>query len=149
MGFRRIPKPGKWHHIAVTFDGVIERVYVDGKLNNEAAKMLLMHQGRPMYIGASEPGTEHLSGSIAWLKVWPHAKAPRYFDSHKSENAMTTARKALPVSTIRIAVVIQVMLFVIDCHSRCSGAEQATAASERIVVVQQRLRLVPAEHSLL
>ena len=81
MGFRGIPKPGKWHHIAVTFDGVIERVYVDGKLNNEAAKMLLMHQGRPMYIGASEPGTEHLSGSIAWLKVWPHAKSSKYFDT--------------------------------------------------------------------
>ena len=47
MGFRGIPKSGKWHHIAVTFDGVIERVYVDGKLNNEAAKMLLMHRGTP------------------------------------------------------------------------------------------------------
>ncbi len=35
MGFRGAPpKAGPWHHLAVVFDGVIERVYVDGQLNN-------------------------------------------------------------------------------------------------------------------
>ena len=87
MGYRgRAPKPNRWHHIAITFDGVIERLYVDGELNNEAAKMLLMHQGRPMYIGASEPGVEHLSGSIEWLKVWPYAKPAAAFSRKTKAN---------------------------------------------------------------
>jgi hypothetical protein len=71
MGFRgKAPKAGSWHHLAVVFDGVIERVYVDGQLNNAEAKMLLMHEGRPVYVGASEPGTEFLDGYLASLRVY-------------------------------------------------------------------------------
>jgi hypothetical protein len=71
MGFRGAPpKAGAWHHLAVVFDGVIERVYVDGLLNNSEAKMLLMHEGRPVYVGASEPGTEFLDGYLASLRIY-------------------------------------------------------------------------------
>ena len=71
MGFKDgAPEAGKWHHIAVVFDGVIERVYVNGKLNNSAAKMLLMHRGRPMFIGASDPGTEFFDGYMASLEIY-------------------------------------------------------------------------------
>ncbi len=74
MGFRGAPpKAGQWHHLAVVFDGVIERVYVDGQLNNSEAKMLLMHEGRPIYVGASEPGTEFLSGGLASLRIYAGA----------------------------------------------------------------------------
>ena len=74
MGFRGgPPKAGQWHHLAVVFDGVIERVYVDGQLNNSEAKMLLMHEGRPVYVGASEPGTEFLDGYLASLRVYDAA----------------------------------------------------------------------------
>lgn len=66
MGFRGAPpEAGQWHHLAVVFDGVIERVYVDGQLNNSEAKMLLMHEGRPVYVGASEPGSEYFDGSLS------------------------------------------------------------------------------------
>ncbi len=74
MGFRGgVPKAGQWHHLAVVFDGVIERVYVDGQLNNSAAKMLLMHEGRPVYVGASEPGSEYFDGFLASLRVYDGA----------------------------------------------------------------------------
>lgn len=66
----RPPEAGVWHHLAVVFDGVIERVYVDGELNNAEAKMLLMHEGRPIHVGASEPGTEFFSGTVASLRVY-------------------------------------------------------------------------------
>jgi hypothetical protein len=80
MGFAgKTPQAGQWHHIAVVFDGVIERVYVDGALCNQAAKMLLMHAGRPIYLGASEPGVEHYSGYLAWLKVWPYPRPAESF----------------------------------------------------------------------
>jgi hypothetical protein len=42
---------------------------VDGELNNQSAKMLLMHEGRPVFIGASEPGVEHFSGYLSSLTV--------------------------------------------------------------------------------
>lgn len=71
MGFKDgAPEAGKWHHIAVVFDGVIERIYVNGKLNNSAAKMLLMHRGRPMFIGTSDPGTEFFDGYMASLEIY-------------------------------------------------------------------------------
>ena len=74
LGFRGSPpKAGQWHHLAVVFDGVIERLYVDGQLNNSRAKMLLMHEGRPIYVGASEPGTEFLDGYLASLRIYDGA----------------------------------------------------------------------------
>lgn len=70
MGFRpQPPTANQWHHLAVVFDGILERVYVDGVLNNQSAKMLLMHEGRDIYIGCSEPGIEHFSGYISSLQV--------------------------------------------------------------------------------
>lgn len=74
QGFRGgVPKAGQWHHLAVVFDGVVERVYVDGVLNSSEAKMLLMHEGRPVYVGASEPGSEFFDGNLASLRVYDGA----------------------------------------------------------------------------
>lgn len=74
MGFREEPpQAGLWHHLAVVFDGVIERVYVNGVLNNAAPKMLLMHAGRPIHVGASVPGSEHFDGFLASLRIYDRA----------------------------------------------------------------------------
>lgn len=74
MGFRGAPpKAGHWHHLAVVFDGVIERLYVDGELNSSEAKMLLVRPGRPFHLGASEPGSELFDGYLASLRVYDRA----------------------------------------------------------------------------
>jgi hypothetical protein len=71
MGFRGEPPPaGQWHHLAVVFDGVIERLYINGVPANAEAKMLMMHAGRPVYVGASEPGSEFFDGYLASLRVY-------------------------------------------------------------------------------
>jgi hypothetical protein len=71
LGFRGgPPKAGQWHHLAIVFDGVVERLYVNGQLNNSEAKMLMMHQGRPIYVGASEPGSEYFDGYLASLRAY-------------------------------------------------------------------------------
>ncbi len=67
------PEAGRWRHLAVVFDGVIERLYVDGRMVNAEPKMLMLHEGRPVYVGASEPGTEHLDGWLASLSVYNEA----------------------------------------------------------------------------
>ncbi len=74
LGFRGAPPPaGQWHHLAVVFDGVTERLYVNGQPDHAETKMLLMHQGRPVYVGASEPGTEFFDGYLASLRVYDGA----------------------------------------------------------------------------
>ena len=37
--FAKVPEPGRWHHIAYTFDGTEQAVYVDGALDTAAAPM--------------------------------------------------------------------------------------------------------------
>jgi hypothetical protein len=74
MGFNgKVPPAGQWHHLAVVFDGVIERVYVNGTQVNAAAKMLLMHRGQRIHIGASTPNTEFYDGYMASLRVYDTA----------------------------------------------------------------------------
>ena len=76
MGFRgNAPAAGEWHHLAIVFDGVVERVYVDGRLNNAAAKMLLVNEGESIYLGASAPGTEFYDGYISSLRIYDSALA--------------------------------------------------------------------------
>ncbi len=38
MGFKKVPAAAKWHHIVVTFDGGVEKIYVDGKLDAQEQK---------------------------------------------------------------------------------------------------------------
>ena len=34
LGWHRVPATGRWHHLACTFDGIVQRVYVDGRETN-------------------------------------------------------------------------------------------------------------------
>ena len=77
MGFGD-PKPtaSTWHWIAMTFDGVTERIYVNGTLNNSEAKTLNLWQNQPFMLGASyvnADGTgvgQYFTGSMAALKIY-------------------------------------------------------------------------------
>jgi beta-xylosidase/regulation of enolase protein 1 (concanavalin A-like superfamily) len=64
------PKAGKWHHIAVTFDGYKEKIYVDGKLTAEHQRMLYMHAGDPIFIGAAAEKFAPFSGALASVKIY-------------------------------------------------------------------------------
>jgi len=73
------PSAGVWHHIAVTYDGTTEKVYVDGIFNNSAARTLNIYTSNPVFLGTSY-GTstggskdKAFSGSIASLKVYSEA----------------------------------------------------------------------------
>jgi len=73
MGFDGgVPSVGQWHQLAVTFDGTVERVYVDGALNAMANKSLNIHTGEPIHIG-SAGGQLYFSGSIAQVQMYDQA----------------------------------------------------------------------------
>jgi uncharacterized protein YcsI (UPF0317 family) len=48
-----VPRANAWHTLAVTFDGVTEKVYVNGVFNGQESKTLHMYQGDPVFIGCS------------------------------------------------------------------------------------------------
>jgi len=68
-----LPAAGKWHHIAITFDGTFEKVFVDGKLNNQENKMLFMQCANNFLIGAQNNGPTYFSGAVASLRVYDMA----------------------------------------------------------------------------
>lgn len=92
MGFNgKTPEEGRWNHLAVVFDGVIERVYVNGEPVNSAAKMLLMHRAMPVYLGASTPDTEFYDGYLASLEI---------YDTPFSEAAVAELAANMPAADV-------------------------------------------------
>jgi xylan 1,4-beta-xylosidase len=73
MRYRNLPAENEWHHIVVTFDGVLEKVYVDGVLDNVQSMILASAVDRARFIvGASDVG-EHFSGYMASLRMYDYA----------------------------------------------------------------------------
>lgn len=73
MRYNRLPKADEWHLLVLTFDGVVEKIYVDGVLDN-AQNMTLssMVKNAKFRIGASDDG-ENYTGLMASLKMYDYA----------------------------------------------------------------------------
>jgi xylan 1,4-beta-xylosidase len=65
----RLPEKGTWHHILVTFDGMLENVYVDGCLNTQTPITLFVEKG-DILIGASGEPSENFAGYLAGLQLY-------------------------------------------------------------------------------
>lgn len=73
MKFNKIPEANKWHYIVLTFDGVVEKIYVDGILDNSQNMLLSSAIDKAkIIIGASDIG-ENFSGFIASLCMYDYA----------------------------------------------------------------------------
>ncbi len=79
-GIASTPVAGAWHYIAVTYDGGLEKLYVDGVLNGQEGKALNIWDGDPVTLGQSYTysplayaTTIPFSGSLVGLRV--HAQA--------------------------------------------------------------------------
>jgi hypothetical protein len=72
LPYSNLPEKGKWHHIAVTFDGLLENVYVDGELNNQQPIYLFV-KAADILIGASGEPNENLTGYISDAKLYDKA----------------------------------------------------------------------------
>jgi len=70
MKYNNLPEAGKWHHIAVTFDGTMERLFVDGKLDHEERKMLFIDHLSHFFLGVDEDNSASFSGALANLKMY-------------------------------------------------------------------------------
>ncbi|MBO9674707.1 MAG: family 43 glycosylhydrolase [Sphingobacteriaceae bacterium] len=70
LGYKQVPKPGEWHHIAMVFDGTMEHIYVDGKLDRSERRMLFIKNLSRFVVGGNENGNLGFSGALASLKIY-------------------------------------------------------------------------------
>jgi beta-xylosidase len=72
LAYKSVPEKGKWHHIVVTFDGVLENVYVNGQMNTQQPISLFV-EGDDILIGASGEPAENFTGYIARAQLFDKA----------------------------------------------------------------------------
>jgi len=88
MRYNKVPQADKWHHIVLTFDGVVEKVYVDGALDNSQNMLLSSAIDKAkVIIGASDIG-ENFSGFMASLRLYDYTL--------KQEDVMNLMKKTKP-----------------------------------------------------
>ncbi|WP_442590003.1 family 43 glycosylhydrolase [Pedobacter sp. AW31-3R] len=73
MPYTKLPEAGKWHHIALVFDGTNERLYIDGILDRIELKMLYLANLRNFVLGTTADENAFFSGALASLKVYDTA----------------------------------------------------------------------------
>jgi beta-xylosidase len=69
LPYKQVPAKGQWHHIVLTFDGMLENVYVDGQLNTQTPISLYVEKG-DILIGASGEPSENFSGYISKVQLF-------------------------------------------------------------------------------
>lgn len=73
MPYKIVPEADQWHHIVLTFDGVVEKVYVNGVLNNSQNITLASSvENAKIIIGASDVG-ENYTGYMSSVQIFDHA----------------------------------------------------------------------------
>ena len=73
MRYNNVPEANQWHHLVLTFDGVVEKIYVDGKLDNSQVMTLASAiDDARIIIGASDVG-ENYSGYMASFRMYDYA----------------------------------------------------------------------------
>ena len=74
MRYRNVPEANKWHHIVLTFDGVVEKIYVNGVLDNSQIMTLASAVDNARFIlGASDGRGENYSGFMASMRMYDKA----------------------------------------------------------------------------
>ena len=73
MKYRNLPAENKWHHIVLTFDGVVEKIYVDGVLDNSQNMTLSSATDKAKIIIGNSDTRENYSGYMASLRMYDYA----------------------------------------------------------------------------
>lgn len=97
----RLLTTGRWHHVAVTYDGRNIRFYIDGVLDSyqPAANLTFGSTTEPLIIGADFPGgDEYFDGKIADVRVFSEALSTeqiRALASSQTRSPVTPVVEAL------------------------------------------------------
>jgi xylan 1,4-beta-xylosidase len=93
MRYKKVPAENKWHYIVLTFDGVVEKIYVDGVLDNSQNMILssAIDKAR-IIVGASDVG-ENYSGYMASLRMYDYALTEQEITSLISDTNPKAVKK--------------------------------------------------------
>ncbi|MDW7695994.1 family 43 glycosylhydrolase [Flammeovirgaceae bacterium SG7u.111] len=73
LPYETLPTADQWHHIVLTFDGVVEKVYVDGLLNtSQNITLASATDSAKIILGASDVG-ENYTGYLASVQMYDYA----------------------------------------------------------------------------
>ena len=67
---------GEWHHFAVTFDGSLETLYVDGVMKASQQANATMYLGNLVYIGCDPDASSAYFGDLDELRIYDVAMSP-------------------------------------------------------------------------
>ncbi|GET25596.1 family 43 glycosylhydrolase [Prolixibacter sp. NT017] len=76
LPFDSVPARGKWHNLVLTFDGMCEYEYVDGKLNNQQPISLFVRSSK-ILIGASGDPVENFTGAMTNIRLYDQYFTPK------------------------------------------------------------------------
>lgn len=81
MGLDSIPKGDDWQHLVVTFDGYMEKLYLNGRLVKEKDIFLLVGPCDKMTLGCKHGGEFPFAGYLHKLEVYDVALVPEVIPS--------------------------------------------------------------------
>jgi len=77
VGGRRAEPPGRWTHLAVTYDGGAVRLYVNGvEASSQRASGTIRSTADPLWIGGNRPYGEYFNGVIDDVRIYDRALSP-------------------------------------------------------------------------
>ena len=81
---------GSWHHWVVTFDGWMERIYLDGKLLHERNNFIMVRPEGRIVIGADGSAAHYFKGYLSEVRIMAHAmnanEVKQLYDHSKDTN---------------------------------------------------------------
>lgn len=96
---------GKWQHWVITFDGYMEKIYLNGKLLKEKNNFIMVRPQGPVTLGASADGSNKFSGYLHSLRLYDksfdEADVVRAYNE-KSDTELRTENNTVPEALTEI-----------------------------------------------
>jgi hypothetical protein len=106
MAYKKLPTAQEWHHIALVFDGTMEKLYIDGVLDHQELKMLFIANLKNFMLGTNGDHSAYFSGAISSLKLYDVAISEAEVVSQSKETGKTDIAVYLEASKLDYAPLI-------------------------------------------
>lgn len=134
MGYDDLPRANQWQHIVVSFDGYMERLYVNGELAKEQNKMLFVRADEQFSIAGL--ADDFFSGYLSSLRV-----ANRGLTSEEIKQAFIATSKTTSMLSVETADLPLGKLSSLPIYGRDLQAGTAVEATGELNVCDGRIGL--------
>lgn len=83
---------GTWQHWTITYDGYMERIYLDGKLITEKNSFLMIRPQGSIMLGSTFDGANYFSGYLHSLRLYDKCLSPEEVKAQFEEPSSTNDR---------------------------------------------------------